>query len=252
MLRQNRRDSYKDYAVYMDFVKYGITDKVSGNDLDVTIPGARYDLVNGVQTEFAVNTPVITENGIRGVGAYENLCLWSEDLTNGWAIIGSPNVASTSFQATARFENITRAIPTTEGDSYNISFDIKLLSGGHTTGYAFRTLNSVTGNTVNITTVLTTESQRVFMTVLGKAGGGNVLFGFRDDNIADWATVIITNFQVTKSSYPLPYIKTEGTTSVSVTEAGSADYGIWADDISVNFPLLYDALSGSIESGVQQ
>ena len=75
-------DAYSSSAIANPIAQYAFLcyfrpgetpyDIVSGTSMTTTIPGTRYDLVNGTHTSFANNVPVITENGIRGVGAYTN------------------------------------------------------------------------------------------------------------------------------------------------------------------------------------
>lgn len=217
-------------------------DKISGNLLTTTHDAGVVDSENpgGV----AQDIPTITANGLESVGDFDQLIAKSEDLTNGvWTKDTGVVVTPTTFLANLINDFMVQNISTTEGLLYTISFKAKVASGGHTEDYTYLHSGSVTGNQTDLTLSETLEPYSI--TVLGRSGGGNIGFGFRDINASDWALVTITDWQVTQTSYPYPYATNNTTGVLSIANnAGSATEGTKAVGMAANFPGLFDSLDG--------
>ena len=243
------QQGFNPYALYVDPVRYGARDMVSQLPLTTLAAGTRYDLVNGVQTTFAANTPVVTEKGIRSVGAYSNSCLWSEDFANSqWlqldaATISPEGLIDISATSNSRVAQIIYGLTTNK--TYTFSLTLKIVNT--TPGY-FPISFNVEGTTTNYLAYLTPEF-KTFKSTVAIINNPNVVIylGTRQAAGSTIFKAYVKNISVNAKKYPHPYIKTEGTAASSVTEsgtavAGEATNGIFFNNIATNFPLFKAAL----------
>ena len=212
-----------DYSVYYLYsVPTLFTDKVSKQAMTSDFDADRVDGEGGT---YAENIPVVYDSWLFHYPTYENLIFYSEDISQSVWLTGlPPTITGTDgFTSTQQYCYLDQNITTVDSAVYTFSFVASVESGGHTTGYTIRHNGSETGSsTVLVLTEIPTE---YCVTVLGKSGGGTIDFGIQDLNSSNWAKLTISNFQVTKSTYRLPYVKTEASTVTVPNNAGSADEG---------------------------
>jgi len=129
---------------------------------------------------------------------WDNLLASSADLTGWLSGGGITNKTATTFDSDLTVGNIYENITTTEGVLYTLSFKISCTDTTRPLNdLQFRHDGSATGNYTNLDAISTTPTLKT-VTVLGKVGGGNVGFGFRDKATtgAASATYTITEAQV--------------------------------------------------------
>lgn len=234
----NRSQGYGDYSLYLDLSRYGTRDMVSRQSLVTSAAASR--TLDG-QT-FTATQASIVDGQLRGVGVVRNLITSPNDMTvSPWVYTGSPVITATTFKATAQNDTTRQYISTVDGVYYTISAFISVAVGGQTDNYYFQTYNSESSALQDIG-LLSTTPTKYTKTVLGKVGGGSVRFGFLDQNTSNWATVTITDWQITASPYPLP---TNVSGSASVTEAGITV----SEDIETKAPKLWTSLNGPNAKG---
>ncbi len=127
-----------------------------------------------------------------------NLLLWSEDITNAaWVKTDATADDATHLTFTAQNGNVYQNVATLEGVLYTFSFKIRRITGS--TSLHFRHTSSVSGNITALTIDDTLTRYKV--TVLGQAGGGNVMFGIFDTAAAGHGQVEITDLMVIPGSH---------------------------------------------------
>jgi len=124
----------------------------------------------------------------------------------GWTV-RTTIVTPTTFQATEAISIVQQYIPTLDGVMYTASFVLSVEEGGQTTGLVINHDNSASGGETYITP--TTTPTLYEASFLGMAGGGDVGVGLADLNTSNWALITVTDFQLTETSYRMPYVKTE-------------------------------------------
>lgn len=251
ILASQTESSYRDYSLHLD----GTLDRVSGRSLSCLIPGTRYDLVNGVQTAFSTNTPVITEKGLRTVGAYQNLCINSNTISawknyeNRFVITPqidrdffvSPTI--TKLVTTGIASLLTKIMPVVLGQPYVLSIWIKGLNGGESVQVDFKNENSA--GLAGVTRTLTPAWQLYYEVFISDTTGERGI-QIRVTTTTP-QTIFVAAAQVTNAKYNKPYIPTTSTAVASVSEAGTVvagevTNGVFADEIGSNFTLLNSAL----------
>ena len=278
------------YAFKMPFYP-GVTPKdlVSKNPLTTNLPGIRYDTVNGVLTEFAVDEPVITELGMRGGGVIENRLLYSREFSTEWTnnltsivkneigIDGVENTAHTLIENNdSSVGSISQAVSFDGSitDPYMSSIYIKktqtatypllqnLFFTGGTTLIRGAFLNTLTGETIGRVSYSADKHGAIsfgeywlFWIISTNSSALNTIIKFDLYPAGSWSfdgvldptvvgSCIADAAQVAQSAYLLPYVPTTTAPVTTVTEAGSAGYGNYLEDLSTRFPQLFDALDG--------
>ncbi len=201
--------SYSAYSFYFD-PELGVAEKVSSIDMLTVLSAGRLDDDGNT---FGSNVPVIDTSGLlNSYGAYSNLCLYSEDISNAaWIKDTGVTITGTdTFQVDSQFDDITQNITTTAGVLYTYSFIASVEVGGNLTDYRYMHNNSASGDN-SILTLSETPTQYT-KTVLGRAGDGLVSFGIRDNNSSNWAKVTISELQVIATTHEMPYAATTSST----------------------------------------
>lgn len=127
----------------------------------------------------------------------ENICLYSQDLSNGaWnntgVVLGTPD----QFQANSQNDRTSQSITTIEGHTYRASVCFYVeTSGGNLSNYSIRHSGAASGDSTSIAT-LSYNKVCYSTTFNGKVGGGAVFVGFIDGNASNWAVINITNFMI--------------------------------------------------------
>lgn len=252
---------YGDYALFMPFAEGKLPeDKVSRNALTTTLPGKRYDTVNGVLTEFAVDDPVITELGLRGGGVVENLVWPSEDVSsdvmNALTVISTNNESPSSVanavmftrqDATSPIYTRPGAVTVTPETTYTYSIYIKNIDASEIDLRVWNVNASAEiANKPIISELSTNEFMRVSLTFTTPLNCTSVYI-YRMWGLNIGGSVIIWGLMLNEGTYPLPYVPTTDATVTTVTEAGSADYGNRLENLSTDFPQLYDVLDGEAD-----
>lgn len=186
-------------------------------------------LILSLLFSFAVNAQRILVNGFKQtpVGTYQNLYLWSEDMTNAAWSIGT-NLTVTANQGIDHLGNNTmneivcsfagsgntagQTISVTPGDSIYIEFDVyKPASGSMTDAYyQFYDLDHfVSVANVSYFSTLTTSVQRLRFGVLVPAGCNNLICRPLGDN-STTGKIYIGDCQI-KKVWNYLYIKTTTT-----------------------------------------
>ena len=117
----------------------------------------------------------------------------TEDLENAaWTATNATVDSATLMTFDAQHGKATQDCTTVDGVSYTLSFSVRRISGN--TDLAFRHEESATAaySSLTVTDVLT----RYSVTVLGKSGGGIVLFGIQDRNAAGHGQIEVTEWQL--------------------------------------------------------
>jgi len=220
-LQQNLQGAMNalDLSLYYFYTNLAFLDRVSKQPLTSITTGDHYGYDGGV---FGDNEAVIEGGKLLTAGGYTQLIKMSEDISDGaWIPVLGGISAQNIFQASSINGRVVQTLTTTGSAWYNLQFTASVESGGQLTNYAFSHANSETGT---YTLVALTETPTVYsLPILGASGGGAVDFGFRDRNSSNWAEVTITNFQVTQSPYPLPYVPNHTTDPIVVPHSYSDD-----------------------------
>ena len=243
---------YGKYAAYFDFERYGLIDKVSRKSLTCTIPGTRYDYDdNGNVITATANLPMIVPGrGLRGVGSDENLIPYSSDLSE-WVVQTANGVSIDDLgngEWRINFGDsgkgvyiITSNGNGSIGDKYISQIEMKSesLSGD----VSLYDPSGRLSNDYEVTVTITPIWAKYYSGVGTLEIDNNIGIYIRKSSTG-LSSLLVRNIQLVKSAYPLPYIPTNGATDTSVSEAGAADYGVWADGLQENFPAWFDALDG--------
>lgn len=244
ILASQTESIYRDHALYLD----NTLDRVSGRSLSCLVPGTRYDLVNGVQTAFTENTPVITEKGIRSVGAYQHLCKYSEDFSNAaWLKLDGATISSGGFvdMSANPASRVVQHLGTLNVGTYTFSMLIQAMVGNE--GKYPISIN-VGGTLSNYLIDITPEFQKIKITIDITTSTYIIIYlGNRQVIGGTVFRAYVKNISVNAKKYPHPYITTTSTAVASVSEsgtvaAGECTNGVFADEIASNFPLLNSAL----------
>ncbi len=243
------------YAFNLDLTNF--KDSVSGNSLSCIYGGTRYDLVNGVQTAFDSETPVVTEKGLRGVGAYQNLCSKSESFSDWVKATG----CTVTYSAIENAYSIS--LPDVNGDGLMSIYNSVTTSALTPLVFALfaktnETLNtrqikvqdgagSTYTNIVNIPVTISNNYSLYIVTGLRSdiADKGTKFWIRRDLN--GCKELLAKYASINNKKYYHPYIKSESSPSASTTEAGTASAGeatngAYLENVPVNFPKLKSAL----------
>jgi len=236
-------DPYEGYSFYVDFLDgYGI-DRVSGKVMETTLSAGR---VNADGTPLGINVPAILDGKLNTFGQITNMLKWSEDISNiAWIKDFSPTVTAKTFTAISVNGRIVQSVTTVEGATYTLSFTAHVPEG-NLGNYYFSHISSASLPIYRTPIpTLTREPKRYSLQILGKVGGGLVQFGFEDMNTSNWATVHISNFQLTQSLYQLPYVKTGAGPATTPRNHSQLEEGYkWPFD---KCPKLFDSLDGKAE-----
>ena len=243
-------------------------DKVSSKAMSVVIAGIRADVINGVYAEFPVNTPTIMVDGdgrwCRSVGAYENICVWSNDFTQ-WPKasggVGLPPVITSNFsnapdgtQTASRFQcNLAGGITTLDTSKLNLTITF---SDGDSTGGIW--LKSNTGEDQKVGFNVAGDLKKTIATLWQffpysrtTATTSTIRLGLRGGyEMDDTCDISVWHCSFNAGKYILPYIETTGSSRLSVDESGSETNGLKYADISSNLSGLRDALDGVAEGEV--
>lgn len=159
-----------------------------------------------------------------------NLAGYSADLTNAlWTKTNTTADSATLLTFDAQNGLLSQSVTTLDATNYTLSFKARRITGN--TALKFYHNDSETGNTSALT--LTATLTRYSVTILGKNGGGAVLFGVQDVNAAGHGQIEITEIQVTPGSSAGTYRATEarqrvwdwspGANHAQVGSAGGSD-----------------------------
>ena len=237
----------RDYAFYAD---NDWEDIVSSQDLIIELEANRFNDVSG--DAIALNAANLDPDNTLNVGpgVYWQLIKKSEDISDGvvWDFTQIPILTATTFLANAQEATIYQNISTLDSTLYNISFKAKIEAGGQTTGYQFRHRFSETGNQTDLT--LTEDMEQYNLTILGASGGGTIQNGFRDSNTSNWSLVTITDFQVTQSSYRLPYAPNDSAVSTLPIPTNSSNGGGYSYAIDEDLRNAFDGVADGVEEVV--
>jgi len=248
-----------DLSLYYFYGSPSWSDEVSKQLLTITdLATDRYNDKSG--DAIGANEANLDPDGTLNVGpaAYEQLILKSEDMTDGvWVKDTGVIVTAITFLGNAQFDFVGQVITTLDGDVatnvYNLSFVAHVASGGQTGTYRFRHQSSATGNSSSLT--LSEEPTKYSITVLGRSGGGDVNFGLADNNSSDWAEVTITDFQVTASTYRLPYAPNPSDSATLLVPSNETDathgYSYPIGDGSTCGDNLLDAFDGVADGVIE-
>jgi len=227
----------RGHSFLVDFSDGIGRDQVSGTIMDTRLDTGR---VNADGTPLGLNVPAIQGGKLNTFGAVGNMLKWSEDISKvEWDLIGLGGTkTATTFKAFAKNAGFNQRITVVIGTLYLISFKAKVEPGGNTDNYAVRHVGAAT---VATAFSLTENEQLISINVTATATA--FYFGFQDINASNWATVHISNFQVTQSSYQLPYVKTEAAAITTPHNYSDDDEGYkWAFS---KCPKLFDSLDGA-------
>jgi len=197
-LYQPQGNRYKGYSFYVDFLDGVGRDRVSKTLMETTLSAGR---VNADGTVLGANVPAIQGGKLNTLGQIPLLNGMTDDLLQ-WNKTPAVTVTPSTYKTTANGGLVYKGITTVENTIYTLSFYAYVLIGDNLNNYKFYHAGSATGDLTNLS--LTKERKRYSVSVLGKVGGGSVLFGFSDTNTSGWGTVCIDTINITQSAYLLP------------------------------------------------
>ena len=135
---------------------------------------------------------------IYGARRVENLCLWSQDISNAaWDKDVTVTITGTNqAEYTARYADFRQDIATEAGRTYRVSADIQLVAGeANSDGLALMYTDSASASAYQFITS-SYVNKRYSVEFLGKAGGGDVTIGLIYRKVDELPTVIASNWQV--------------------------------------------------------
>ena len=215
---------------------------VSGTATYMLYPAGGSPQADGVSGMLAWGFQ-ITEGAV-SVADGPELVVNPNDLTAaGWS--GGMTVTPNTARATAAYQTRVQNIPTEAGEFYEFSFFARVEAGAQGTGIVMYHYYSVPYNNSAIT--LTSTLTKYTTVVLGRAGGGLVVFGIQDANSSAWVTITCQDFSVRKIAViPAPlldYVKT-GSNPASIADTLSLA-SPW-----ISMPVRYDLYNfGLVTSG---
>jgi len=123
-----------------------------------------------------------------------NMLLQAEDLTTGWnANLGASIDDATHASFTQQYSNVQQGLVTSVGQKLTFYIRARAVTGN--TALSYSHVNSASGDTtdsLNLTGTVTDYA----ITVLGRVGGGEVLFGIQDRNASGFGQIEVTRFAV--------------------------------------------------------
>jgi hypothetical protein len=196
---------------------------------------------NTVRVDYVDSVPMILVEP-SATNLWDNTTMATWGTLNGTTVsngLGYKNQTSKIITQSSGYGYADKAISTTSGASYTFSFYARLISGSATSIVA-RHRDSASGDVSSFS--ITPEFQKFEFTILGKSGGGDVMFGFRFNRAmpSETSSIEISMPQVEQGAVATSFIPTSGST---VTRA--------KDDLVISgsdFTDFYNQSEGTIYS----